>query len=428
MITRLTLIITLFAAFSVVQTAVAQRELTLDPANGYTRKQALALFPKFDKKTWNLDQDHSFTRFAYLNTSQFFPHALIHRAGPIAELESALDSNIGKIKAKTAAGELTLDEWTARHLDGCLVVHKGNIIYEKYPRMRPYDKHIWWSMSKCVTGTLIGLLEEQGLVDVSKPVEAYIPEFKGTDWEGTPVIDIMDMASGMTGLEADDPEAYTNATSPYGLFESSLGTQPKTPKTEFSVYDYVKTLKRQKPSGKKFEYTSVNTFVVGWIAEQVTNKPYARLVSEMLWQKMGAESDGLVIVSPAGAAGSHGNINSSLRDVGRYGMLFTPSWTKVAKEKVIPDSLIERIQTKGRPELYKTGITAPKMNAYLGEDAAFETRQWDWVLKDGDFGKAGYHGQTLYISPSKDLVVASFATGQGYDTWTFARAIRKSFD
>ena len=91
-----------------------------------------------------------------------------------------------------------------------------------------------------------------------------------------------------------------------------------------------------------------------------------------------------------------------------------------------PDALIKRIQTEGRPEIYSTGLLADKINSYLGEEVAFETRQWDFVLEDGDFGKSGYHGQTLYISPSKDLVVVSLATGKGYDTWSFARAIRKS--
>ena len=70
-------------------------------------------------------------------------------------------------------GELTLDEWVAGHLDGCIVIHRGKIAYEKYPRMRPYDKHIWWSMAKSVAGTIVGLLEEEGLVDVNNPVETY---------------------------------------------------------------------------------------------------------------------------------------------------------------------------------------------------------------------------------------------------------------
>lgn len=420
------ILIAFIVAFGVARSVYAQDTTGLTPSQGYTQKQVLGLSPKFDKASWNLDGNLDFTRFAYLNTWHFFPHALIHRAGPVSELESALSPGIGKIKAKTAAGEMSLDEWTTDHTDGVLVIHKGKIIYEKYPRMRPYDKHIWWSVSKSVAGTIVGMLEEQGLVDVSKPVETYIEEFKGTDWEGTPVIDILDMASGSEGLEADDPEAYTNPESPYGLYESSLGMQPKTLKTTFSTYDYIPTLKRQKPSGQKYEYHSINTFVCGWIAERVTGKPYAELVSEMIWQRMGAESDGLIIISPAGAAASHGAISSTLRDLGRYGMLFTPSWHKVAKEKVIPDALIKRIQTTGRPEIYRAGITAPKIDAYMGEKVAFETRQWDFVLRDGDFGKYGYHGQTLYISPSKDLVVVNFATGKGYDTSSFSRAIAKS--
>ena len=110
------------------------------------------------------------------------------------------------------------------------------------------------------------------------------------------------------------------------------------------------------------------------------------------------------------------------------GMLFTPSSNRVAKEKAIPDALITRIQTKGRPEIFQAGITAPKIESYMGEKVAFETRQWDFVLHDGDFGKYGFHGQTLYISPSKDLVVVNFATGKGYDTSSFSRAIAKSLD
>jgi hypothetical protein len=302
----------------------------------------------------------------------------------------------------------------------------GKIVYEKYPRMRPRDKHIWWSVSKSVAGTIVGLLEEQGKVDVSKPIESYIPELTKSAWKGTPVIDVLDMASGMTGLEADDPEAYTNPNSPYGLFEASLGMQPATSKTMKSTYKYIATLKRQKPSGRKNEYTSVNTFVCAWLAEKVTGKPYAELVSEMFWQKMGAESDGLLLVSPAGAPGAHGAINTTLRDLGRYGMLYTPSWKVVAKQQVVPDALIKRIQNDGRPAVYKAGKGQAVWDGYMGEECAHATRQWDFVTKDGDFGKGGYHGQTLYISPSKNLVVASFATGEKYDTFTFAREIRKS--
>jgi len=405
---------------------VSPQNLELHPEQGYTLDHISALYPRFNLSTWALEDDIDFTRYNYLNMSRFFTHALIHRAGPISGLKSSLDPTIGKTKAATYAGEMTLDDWTAGYLDACIVVQAGKILYEKYPRMRPQDKHIWWSVSKTFAGTIVGLLEEKGFVDVSKPIETYLSELTDSDWKGTPVIDILDMASGMTGLEADDPEAYTNPESPYGLFEASLGVQPSSPKTMKSTYEYVATLKRQKPSGQKDEYSSVNTFVLSWLIEKVTGKPYAEVVSETFWQKIGAESDAMIVVSPVGASGAHGLISSTLRDLARYGLLYTPSWSKVAQEIIIPESLIKRIQKEGRPSLFNAGLAKEVWGEYIGEDAIFGTRQFDFVTKDGDFAKSGYHGQTFYISPSKDLVVASFGTGEQYDTYRFARAIAKS--
>lgn len=425
---KTTYLVTFIAIFCITQTIFAQEGIALDPSQGYTQEQALKLFDRFDQATWSLDSDPDLTRFAYINTPQFFRHAVIHRAGPISELKSAPNAAIGRTKAKTHAGEMTFDEWTADHLDAVIVVLGGEIIYEKYPRMRPFDKHIWWSISKSIAGTIIGLLEERGSINVKKPIETYIPELGKSEWKGTPVIDILDMASGMTGLEADDPDAYTNPESPYALFEGSIGAQAVTPKTMSSTYEYIATLKRQKPSGQIAEYTSVNTFVLSWLAEEVTGKSYAEIVSEMFWRKIGAESDALVVISPAGAPGSHGYVNSTLRDLARYGMLYTPSWNKVAKQQIVPKVLIKRIQKEGRSEIYKGSKSETVWDAYAGEECLFQTRQFDFVTEDGDFAKAGYHGQTLYISPSKDLVVASFASVEKYDTYKFARAIAKSLD
>jgi hypothetical protein len=51
-------------------------------------------------------------------------------------------------------------------------------------------------------------------------------------------------------------------------------------------------------------------------------------------------------------------------------------------------------------------------------------------MADGDFFKGGYGGQGLYISPSRDLVVAFFATfdqnGDGHEMTRIARQLAKS--
>ena len=415
----------LFSATAALAGEWTEQDHIVNPKKGYTLNQMFRAHELFDLSDWNVTGGEV-SRFAYLNLSRFFPVARIARQGQVSLLEEVPDPAIGQTVASTSEGKMTLDDWADGYLDGVLVVLDGQIVYERYPRMRPNDSHVWWSVSKSVAGTMVGLLEQDGLIDVRKPIDTYIPQLVGTDWAGMPVIDVLDMASGMNGLEADDPDAYTNHDSPHGLYEVSLGFHPSTAKTPTSTYDYVASLTRQKPSGKKYEYTSVNTFMVGWLAENVSNKPYADLVQERIWQKMGAESDAGIVVSKIGAPGTHGMITSTLRDMARYGMLFTDRWDYVAKERAIPAELIAKIQTEGRPEIFSTGVIAPKIIGYLGETPRHETRQWDFVLEDGDFGKSGYHGQTLYISPSKNLVVVSFATGMGYDTWSFARAIAKS--
>jgi hypothetical protein len=47
----------------------------------------------------------------------------------------------------------------------------------------------------------------------------------------------------------------------------------------------------------------------------------------------------------------------------------------------------------------------------MGDDSFLHNSyQWDVVTTDGDFYKGGVGGQGLYVSPSRDLVIAWFAT------------------
>ena len=105
-------------AVSFIGTAATAQDLKLDPKNGYTQEQALALTSRFSLYEWKLFDDPDMTRFVYLNMPRFFRHGMIHRQGSVAALESTPMPDLGSIKAKTHAGEMTLDEWTTGHLDG----------------------------------------------------------------------------------------------------------------------------------------------------------------------------------------------------------------------------------------------------------------------------------------------------------------------
>lgn len=396
--------------------------------NTFTQQEILKHHQIFDLATWSADMQMA--HYCYLRTPEFFPHAWVHRAGPVSTLEPQPVDSLKEVKAATSLGKLSLGEYLqARPVDGWLVLHHGKIVFERYLQMRPIDKHIWWSVTKSLAGTMVALLEDDGLVDVHKPIETYIKELMDSDWRGTPVIDILDMASGMAGRDADELDSYTNPESPIGLYEGSLGMTPRTAKTMASTYEYIPTLKRVRPSGQVFEDSSVDTQILSWMAERIAGQSFPELVSERIWRKMGAESDAMILVSPAGIADSHGMMVSTLRDMGRYGLLFTPSWRFVSTQQVFSEACIKRFQSGGRPEIFNDALMGKMIIEAIGERPRHNTYQWDVVMEDGDFFKGGYGGQGLYISPTLDLVVAAFSSGVGHESvevLAYARAISRS--
>ena len=196
--------------------------------------------------------------------------------------------------------------------------------------------------------------------------------------------------------------------------------------------EVLRKMKRKYPGHTAFEYNSINPFVVNRINERIGGKPMNVLFSEMIWSKIGAEHDMTVAVSPQGYPMFFGFNASTLRDMARFGMIFTPSWDKVSKERIVPESVLKMIQTTGKPEMYGNGYvgkTMLKSFAGQGEEGLTNRYQWDAIFKDGDMYKGGVGGQGLYVSPSRDLVIVWFCTGDGKNQEeTMARAIAKSFE
>lgn len=382
-----------------------------DEAISYTIDDVRRFHGAFDLAAWQAEGGE-LTRYCYLRMSEFFPQALIPREGAISSLARAEIPDVAAVETDTPLGHVTLRRFLQMApIDGFLVVHNGRIAFEAYPRMRSTDKHQWWSITKTLASTLVALLDERGLVEVDQPIDSYLPELTRSGWNGVTVRDILDMTSGIDCLESDDPGAYTDPAAPFYSYEGTLGLLPRTQRAPGSTYDYVAALPRLEAPGRIYQYASVNTFVLGWLAERLTQTPYADLLQREIWSHLGAESDALMVVSPHGAPASHGGMNSTLRDLARYGLLFTPSWGTVSQRRVISATYLHTIQRGGRPELFDTATSGRDAIRLLGERPRHNTYQWDVVMEDGDFFKAGYHGQGLWVSPARDLVVAYFGHG-----------------
>jgi len=370
------------------------------------------------------------TLYAWQNLSAFQYTMQIERDGPISALPERIDPKIGQVPF-TRPGQKpeTVDQhFDASKMDALLVLHKGNVVFERYKTMRPFDKHQWFSCSKVVPGTLVELLALEGKIDLKKPVSDYVPALKGSDWDKVTVEETLDMATGLDSTEHEEPndDARSNPVRGWYKWAVSIGLFEDKDNLNQSPYDVLRSMKKVKPGHTAFEYNSINPFVLELIVNQVTGETLNEVFGARVWRKIGAQNDAFVGVTKYGLGNGWGFVNSTLRDMGRFAMIFTPSWNKVSKEQIIPAALMDAIQHGGRPEIYTKGFVGREMQSSFPDIKGLSNRyQWDIIFPDGDFYKGGVGGQGIYVSPSTDAVVVWFSTGHQLEE-VAARAVVKS--
>ena len=378
----------------------------------YSHEESLRFF-----KDYNLSTDiavyKDFNQYYFRNYSEFSKSSTIYRMGDIKILPKKEDAKIGQIRANTSVGkDLTLDEYLEKSTaEGFIVIHRGKIVYEKYPKMNDYEHHVLKSVTKQFVGLLIAMAQNEQLIDYNKSITDYIPELKGSGWDMVKVRHALNMNSGM-GTEhyitEADKKIFFSWTTPM------LGRNNKHP----NIIDAMKNLKPVAKPGGEREYFSPNTIVLTMILEKVYNKSFNTLMTEKIWSKIGAEHDANIgIIEDLKIGGGVGLMSSTLRDLARYGLLYTPSYKIINNNKIISDKNIKDIQsTDNKAPLSenlknRVGYITHDKQTIKGSHSAY---QWDIVLSDGSFIKGGINGQGLFISPNDDFVIAHFMYGGNY--------------
>ena len=114
----------------------------------------------------------------FKNLHQLFPTVNVYRQGEVRQLLARQDKRIENFSVSVADKEKSFSDFLFSESStamGVLILHKGNIVFEAYPRMKPHEKPIYWSVAKSFVGVLVRILEEAGRIDVSRPIDEYIP-------------------------------------------------------------------------------------------------------------------------------------------------------------------------------------------------------------------------------------------------------------
>ena len=323
--------------------------------------------------------------------------------------------------------ETSLDQiCDEKQVNGVIVLHKGQVVYERYPEMEPSDKHFLGSVSKTFLGTVIAHLADEGKLTEQDPIGKYLIEFKGRPLENVTIENLLRMTSGINCREKDEGAFTDRNHCFYKLLQHSAVYTEPNPGFKENLMELLANSGKIEPAGQTYDYTSANTAILAVLAERVASKPFHELVQEYIWTKIGAEDDARVTLSSTGVAGSYGPMLMRLRDLARYGLAFTDdATTKIASERYLGQI------HSGDRELFrsKEGTSQPVRSQYFeGQGADFQSYHWDVVFEDGDFLKFGFGGQCLYISPTKRLVIAVFSaskdeTGNNMNMSTLVRSL-----
>lgn len=389
---------------------------------GYSNSEFQTMMDNFRYETILVGGDVSL--FANTRLASFLHTTIVSPRKAYVPLPDEQNPEVGKVKAETAYGKLSLDDFVTSpksFIQAFIVAHKGKVVYERYPGMKSTDSHLWASTAKPIAGLLIEQLVDEGKIDLNHTYSEYVPDFRDTAWADIKIIDLFNMASGLNILEDDDTRSDPTSLTTR-LYRSEFGApDPVTNRLE-STRSIMKLATKIIDPGKRFDYSSMITQSLVILVEEVLNKRFSDAVDERVFSHMSLDGDMQIHQSDGDhLEGIHGLVSSRLRNLMHFGMLYTPSWNKISDKKVVSDAALTRIR-KELPshECFMSGSDGPRFMAALNDYVISNNRQWDDIFPDGDMFKLGFMGQGLYVSPDRDLVISYFSTnpdtnpGQGY--------------
>lgn len=265
-----------------------------------------------------------------------------------------------------------------RNTTSFLVIYKDKLIAEKYAfGVTPETPVLGWSMTKTVTGMLIGLLHEQGAIDINAP--APIAEWQGSDKANITTTNILHMASGL-----DFDEGYE------GLSDVSLMLYRRA-----NMAGYASSRPQTSTPGSTFNYATGDALLLSRI---VTNSVGGDLQSAYdFYQRE--------LFHPLDIRSAFIEFDASGTFVGgAYGYMTPRDWARLGL------FYLNRGEWNGQQILSKKWVDfaftpSPAAENY-GVQLWMNTNGAEWPeLPTGIYHFSGHQGQEILMVPEHDLVV-----------------------
>ena len=280
-----------------------------------------------------------------------------------------------------------------------LVTYKGRILGERYgPGVDIHTPLESWSMGKSLTGTLMGVLIQQGEYELWQ--SAPVPEWQtpGDPRQEIRIGDIMRMSSGIRIRAPQDPEYDPALGYPDHLYFYT-GT--------VNSFEWAATRPQQRPPNTVGRYRNSDPVLTNYLirlAVEGRGEDYHAFPQRNLFDKIGVR-DAIMETDPYGNFLTQGYEFVSARDWARIGNLYLQDgvWDG---ERLLPEGWVEYASTvapaweaDGRPQ--------------YGGAFFWVNGDGGWPVPESAFQMAGAGGQSATIIPTHQLVVVRLKKYRG---------------
>lgn len=265
-------------------------------------------------------------------------------------------------------------------IDSVIVIRNGYIVLEEYPNplYNENRSHFWYSVTKSVTSSLVGIALDKGYIDnVSQKVLSFFPERTITNWderkERITLEHLLTMRSGLFWDEWSAP--FTSPENGIYHLVNSDGVQ------------YVLELNMTSEPGEEFLYNTGASHLLSAIVQQTTGLTARNFAVEHLFSPLGITD----VFWPSDREGvTRGGFDLYIRprDAAKFGYLFLNNGTWNGTQIISHDWVNASSST----------FTS------LETDQGYGYQWWTNPALDYYYA-AGLYGQYIYVLPEHDLLV-----------------------
>ena len=162
---------------------------------------------------------------------------------------------------------------------GLIVIRDGVILYEDYNFGNDESsKWVSFSVTKSVTSMLLGAAIKDGFIEsVEDKVITYLPQLTNSKYKNVSIKEVLHMSSGI-----DWNEDYTDPLSDVNI-AGALNS--------LTLYKYLNTLNTAALPGRKFNYNTGETNLLGGIVRAAIGNNLSSYLEQKIWKPFGMEFD-----------------------------------------------------------------------------------------------------------------------------------------